>query len=362
MSDPHSPVVICTRGSALALAQATMVLRHLRALHRRQSFELSVIKTTGDRLQTTQPGDASESVPRGLFTKELEEELLAGRAHIAVHSLKDLPTELPEGLTVTATPPRADVREVLLYRSLELQPDLSESDWSPGRRIPYFGTGREGLGPLPPGAIVATSSPRRSAQLRRIRPDLNIVVIRGNVGTRLRKLVSRTEFDATLLAAAGLVRLNFDISPRGLLRVDPRLGQEERRTIEPPPSGVLATVLEPEEMLPAVGQGAVGLEIRSDDRRTAELCLPLNHFNTFAAVQAERAFLRAMGGGCQSPVAAYARVVGHQLHLRAASFLEGGSHSAEGYRVVREAEQLGVQVASELKRMMAHPPLSESGS
>ncbi len=353
MSDTSSPVVICTRGSALALAQASMVLKHLRALHRRQSFELKVVKTTGDRLQTTQPGDATESVPRGLFTKELEEELLAGRADIAVHSLKDLPTELPDGLKLAATPTRADVREVLLFRSRELQPDPSGSDWSPGRRVPYFGSGLDGIDRLPMGAIVATSSPRRSAQLRHLRPDLEIIVIRGNVGTRLKKLASHSEFDATLLAAAGLVRLNYDISPKGQLRVDPRLGQEERRKIEPPPSGILATVVEPEEMLPAVGQGAVGLEIRSDDPVTAELCLPLNHLNTFAAVQAERSFLRAMGGGCQSPVAAYARVVGHQLHLRTASFLDGSCHTADGFRVVREAELLGIQVAAELKQRAA---------
>jgi len=360
MSDTSLPVVICTRGSALALAQATMVLKHLQALHRRQAFELRVIKTTGDKLQTAQPGDAAESVPRGLFTKELEEELLAGRAHIAVHSLKDLPTELPEGLSLAATPARADVREVLLFRSRELQPNVSESDWSAGRRVPYFGSGLDGIRELPPGAIVATSSPRRSAQLRHLRPDLQIVVVRGNVGTRLRKLVSQSEFDATLLAAAGLVRLNFDISPKGQLRVDPRLGPEARRAMEAPPSGILATVLEPEEMLPAVGQGAVGLEIRSDDAVTAELCRPLNHPNTFAAVQAERAFLRAMGGGCQSPVAAYARVVGHQLHLRTASFLERGCHSADGFRVVREAELLGIQVAAELKKKTS--PGSSMGS
>ena len=172
MPDSASPVVICTRGSALALAQANAVLAHLKAIHRNRTFELRIVKTTGDKLQTAQPGNAAESVPRGLFTKELEEELLAGRAQIAVHSLKDLPTELPAGLKLAGTPPRADVREVLLFRSRELQPDPNEVEWSPGRRVPFYGEGLEVLSDLPKGAVIATSSPRRSAQLRHIRPDL----------------------------------------------------------------------------------------------------------------------------------------------------------------------------------------------
>jgi hydroxymethylbilane synthase len=355
MPDSASPVVICTRGSALALAQANAVLAHLKAIHRNRTFELRIVKTTGDKLQTAQPGNATESVPRGLFTKELEEELLAGRAQIAVHSLKDLPTELPAGLKLAGTPPRADVREVLLFRSRELQPDPNEVEWSPGRRIPFYGEGLEVLSDLPKGAIIATSSPRRSAQLRHIRPDLEIAMIRGNVGTRLQKVATQTNLDATLLAAAGLTRLHFDISPKGQLRIDPRLPASFRQQLDAPPAGILATVLEPEEMLPAVGQGAVGLEIREDDAATAELCLPLNHFNTFAAVQAERSFLQAMGGGCQTPVAAYARVVGHQLFLRAATYVNGTARFAEGRRVVREAEKLGESVAADLKRQEAGP-------
>ncbi len=355
MPDSASPVVICTRGSALALAQANAVLAQLRAIHRKRTFELRIVKTTGDKLQTVQPGNATESVPRGLFTKELEEELLAGRAQIAVHSLKDLPTELPVGLKLVGTPPRADVREVLLYRSRQLEPNPAEAEWSPGRRVPFYGQSLDVLTDLPKGAIIATSSPRRSAQLRHIRPDLEIVVIRGNVGTRLQKLVTQTSIDATLLAAAGLTRLHLDISPKGQLRIDPRLPATVRERIDAPPAGVLATILEPEEMLPAVGQGAVGLEIREDDTDTANLCLPLNHLNTFAAVQAERAFLQAMGGGCQTPVAAYARVVGHQLFLRASSYVNGTARFAEGRRIVREAEKLGEWVAADLKRQEAGP-------
>lgn len=357
MSIPASPLIVCTRGSALALAQARQVADAIRTLQPRTTVEIKVVKTTGDRLQTTAGDSAPDAVPRGLFTKELEEELLAGTAQIAVHSLKDVPTDLPEGLMLAATLPRADVREVLLFRGESLRPDPASIEWSPGRRSPFYGKAGGSFQSLPHGAVVATSSPRRAAQIRHQNPGLETVLIRGNVGTRLAKLASQTALDATLLAAAGLSRLRFDISPRGELRVDPRLSATERSAIEPPAQGLLATILEPEEMLPAVGQGAVGLEIRTDDTATAKVCALLNHVNTFASVQAERAFLRAMGGGCQSPVAAYCKVVGHQLFLRAASFQDGEARFAEGRRVPRGAELLGREVAAQL---LANP-VSVSG-
>ena len=196
---------------------------------------------------------------------------------------------------------------------------------------------------------MATSSTRRAAQVAVARPDLRIVPIRGNVGTRLQKIAESPDIDATLLAAAGLVRLNLDISPQGFLRVDPRLTPAERAGVAVPPAHLLATVLDPGEMLPAVGQGAVALEIRSNDPDVAAVCLALNHLNTRHAVTAERAFLRAMGGGCQSPVAAYARVLGHQVELRAASFRDGTGRSAEGRRPVREAVALGESLAAQLR-------------
>lgn len=359
MPESFPPTIVCTRGSALALAQANRVLADLRTLHPGRHFELKIVKTTGDRLQAHRPEEDPASISRGLFTKELEEELLGGGAHIAVHSLKDLPTQLPEGLRLAATPIRQDAREVLLTRGQVLDVNRTETEWSPGRRTPYFGTQGSKLNSLPKGAIVATSSPRRLAQLRYFRPDLEFITIRGNVGTRLQKLAKTTAFDATILAIAGLLRLNMDISPRNELRLNPRLTATIRAQLESPPEGVMAEWFEIEEMLPAVGQGAIGLEIREDDSVTAELCYPLNHVNTFAAVQAERAFLAAMGGGCQTPVAAFAKVVGHQLYLRAASFVSGTAQFAEDRRIVREGEALGKAVATRLLDQGNH---SQTGS
>ena len=196
---------------------------------------------------------------------------------------------------------------------------------------------------------MATSSPRRAAQLRSIRPDLEVVPIRGNLGTRLTKLHDRFELDGTILAAAGLVRLNFNLGPRGELRLDPRLPADIRAGLVSPPTGLLAVILEPEQMLPAVGQGAIALEIRAGDPEVGPLCAALNHLNTFLAVTAERAFLSAMGGGCQAPVAAHARVIGHQLELTAASYHQEPVRRAVLRRTVREAERLGMDVAARLR-------------
>lgn len=335
---PERPIIIATRGSALALAQANLIAAQCREFFPRLRFELKIIKTTGDKMQTTSLVEGG--LPKGLFTKELEVALVKGKADIAVHSLKDLPTELPSGLIVAATSKRADVRDVLVYRSaeyLEQNATRVTEDWSPGQ------SQLRGLKPnltlrdLPKGATVATSSTRRKMQLLAVRPDFKIVEIRGNIPTRLQKIAERGELDATVLALAGLVRLNFQIKPDGTLVGDAV------------PDGLLATVLDLEVMLPCVGQGAIGIEIRANDERVSKICERLNHFNTFQATTAERAFLRAMGGGCQSPVAAYAEVTGNNISMRAVSFVKEKVLRTEGKRPVAEATELGEQIAMELK-------------
>jgi hydroxymethylbilane synthase len=343
------PFIICTRGSALALAQANTVLADLRHLWPDRQFELNLIKTTGDKLQAAALAQPGETLPKGLFTKELEVALLAKEADLAVHSLKDLPTELPDGLQLTATPARADVRDVLLFRDAVFAGFAARRFAPAAGRAPYFGTAHAGLEALPPNAIVATSSTRRAAQIRAARPDVQAIEIRGNVDTRLRKLVENDAFDATVLAAAGLVRLQCFIGAKGELRLDPRLTPEQLAGFKAPPAGVLATILEPEEMLPAVGQGAVGLETRTGDDEVNSVVAALNHRNTFVAVTAERAFLLGMGGGCQSPVAAYARVLGHQMDLRAASYRDAEPRRAEGRLPVAQAAQLGERLAAQLR-------------
>ena len=341
MSSDNRPIVIATRGSALALAQANLVLAQCRTAFPRFKFELKIVKTTGDKLQTASLANEGDKLPKGLFTKELEVALLEHQADLAVHSLKDLPTELPAGLKLGAVGKRADVRDVFIYRDADYlqsqQTRASVEEWSPGH------SQRRGLKPkstikdLPQGATVATSSTRRKSQLLALRPDLKIVEIRGNVVTRMEKLAERPELDATILAAAGLERLNLHIAANGQLKGDAV------------PDGLLAVMLEPEVMLPCVGQGALGIETRAEDEPIAAICERLNHFNTQQCVTAERAFLAAMGGGCQSPVGAYAEVIGSHLRLRAVSFRDGTVGRAEAKRPVKEAVELGQQIAAELK-------------
>jgi hydroxymethylbilane synthase len=312
------PIRIATRGSALALAQANLVLAQCREKFPRLSFELKIIKTTGDKLQTASLSRPDESLPKGLFTKELETALLKGRADFAVHSLKDLPTELPEGLKLGAVAgQRADVRDVLIYKE-PLAPGLK-------------------LAQLPKGLTVATSSTRRQAQLLALRPDFKVVEIRGNVPTRLRKLAQQAGLDATILAAAGLGRLQFRLTDAGRLA-----GSEV-------PEGLLAMLLDTEQMLPCVGQAAIGLEIRAGDEQAAALCRELNDESTFQCVTAERALLRALGGGCQMPIGAHATLAGTELHLRAVSFLQNKVRRAEARGAVNEAARLGERVAAQLK-------------
>jgi porphobilinogen deaminase len=336
-----TPIILATRGSALALAQANMVLAQCRAAFPKLSFELKIIKTTGDKLQTASLAQEGQSLPKGLFTKELEVALLKHHADLAVHSLKDLPTELPTGLTLGAVGKRADVRDVLIYRDADYL-RAAAADKQTAERTPGQST-RHGFKPglavkdLPAGAVVATSSTRRKAQLLTLNPGIKVPDIRGNVVTRMQKVAERAELDATVLALAGMNRLNFHITPEGRLQGDAV------------PEGLLAVVLDTEEMLPCVGQGAVGIEVRVDDERIAAICEQLNHLNTRQCVVAERAFLAAMGGGCQSPVAAYAEVVGRRLEMRALSFTHGPVRRAQAKRSIKEAVELGQQLATELK-------------
>jgi hydroxymethylbilane synthase len=268
-------LTIGSRGSALALAQVEIVKGLLAQAHRDLVVEVRIIKTSGDRFQDV---SLVKGGGKGLFTKEIEDQLLAGEIDLAVHSLKDLPTNLPEGLMVGATPRREDARDVLITK----EPATLNS--------------------LGKGATVATSSIRRKAQLLAKRPDLNVVEIRGNVETRLRKLGENADWSGTMLAAAGLNRL-------GVRQGWPQYYWQELST---------------DVMIPAVGQGAIGIEIRSHDTGTAEVLAAINDPVTRACVEAEREFLHAIGGGCQFPYAAHAAMASGQLRLIAAAFSEDG--------------------------------------
>ncbi len=260
-------LILGTRGSDLALAQTRIVADKLRAAHPSLEIETKIIKTTGD-----QRLDVSLSAPgtleKGLFTKELAEALFAGEIDAAVHSLKDLPTEQPNGLVLGAILERADPSDVLVARQ-------------PG-----------GWEALSQGAIVATSSPRRKAQLLSLRPDLQIVEIRGNVPTRLRKLAGNSALDGLLLAKAGLDRLGPGVVPEGLS----------------------VTIIR--EMLPAPGQGAIAVECRSGDQETADFLRAAHHEDTAKCVTAERQFLQSFGGGCSLPIAALAVITHGDLQMK----------------------------------------------
>ena len=258
--------IIGSRGSKLALWQANWVKSQLAALRPRADVRIEIIKTSGDVMR-----DVPLAVigGKGAFTKELEEALLAERIDIAVHSLKDLPTTLPDGLAITAITEREDPRDALVLRI-----DATNDNAS--------------LQTLPAGAIVGTSSLRRQAQLKFLRPDVEIRDLRGNVDTRLRKL-DAGQYDAVLLASAGLRRLGF--------------------------TARISAAVPTDVMLPAVGQGALGIETRAADAETNALIARLEHLPTRAACTAERALLFALGGGCQVPIAAHATVNEGRLHL-----------------------------------------------
>ncbi len=304
---------IATRGSALALVQANQILDQCRAAFPDRGFELKIIKTTGDKLQTASLANPDAKLPKGLFTKELEVALLNGEADLAVHSLKDLPTELPDGLKLGAVTQREDPRDVLVTRG----------------RV-------NALSDLPKGAVVASSSPRRQTQIKQLRPDLKLVEIRGNVGTRLRKLSEQPELHATMLAAAGLKRLGYSINDEGRIE-----GADV-------PDDVFAIPFPVSEMIPAVGQAAIGLEIRENDAAIQEIVDRLNHADTWHCIRAERAFLNAMGGGCQSPVAAHATISGARIELEAVSFQTGAGNHGSGGGGLDEAVQVGRIVAASI--------------
>ena len=313
---PEKPIIIATRGSALALTQANIIFDTCREAFPRLAFEVKIIKTTGDKLQTASLSKAGDSIPKGLFTKELEVALVKQKADLAVHSLKDLPTGLPAGLKLGATPKREDVRDVLIYKN--------EAGFS-GE-----------LQQIRKGGLIGTSSTRREVQLRAVRSDLHFEEIRGNVPTRLEKLAENDDLDGTILAAAGLNRLGFTISGDGFLKGDAV------------PDGIRAVALDTDIMLPCVGQGAIGLEIREDDGRIEKIVERLNHFNTMASVTAERSFLKAMGGGCQSPVGAHAVVEDTKIRMKAVSFLGDSEQRTEQTGDLREPTVLGEVVAGQL--------------
>ncbi|HYE65029.1 MAG TPA: hydroxymethylbilane synthase [Pyrinomonadaceae bacterium] len=304
-------LVIGSRGSKLALWQAEWVKAQLRVIRPHVSVRIEIIKTSGDVLKDTPLAIIGG---QGVFTKELEEALLDGRIDLAVHSLKDLPTTLPGGLAIAAITEREDARDALVLRA-------GESIEAPSIRR------------LPEGSVVGTSSLRRLVQLKHLRPGLGIKDLRGNVDTRLRKL-DAGEYTAVILASAGLRRL----------------GLADR----------ISAYIEPSEMLPAVGQGALAVETRAEDAETIDLLAPLDHGPTRAACVAERALLRALGGGCQLPIAAHAFVRDH--HLR----IEGLVAGLSGETVVREvlegeaadAAQLGDRLAARLLELGADSLLS----
>ena len=305
----RSPIRIGTRGSRLALAQTDIVIECLRALETSVETEVVTIKTQGD-IRTEVP--LSTIGGQGVFAAELELALRDGRVDIAVHSAKDLPSTVASDMLLAAFLSREDARDVL---------------------VAPLGTSLT-INSLPEGARVGTSSPRRNAELRRLRPDLQLVDIRGNVDTRLRKL-DEGEYDALVLAAAGLRRL----------------GLAERITQS----------IDINQMVPAVGQGAIAIECRANDNLMASLLRRIDHSPTRHAVEAERAFLARLGAGCSAPAGAHAVVAGDRLHLVA--FIEdanGAMHRAEQEGATRDAATIGRMLSEELLKAAGDLPVRET--
>lgn len=280
----------------LALAQSKWVKERIETRHPDVQVELVKITTKGDKVLDA---PLAKIGGKGLFVKEIEDALLRKEVDLAVHSMKDVPAEMPDGLKLFAFPEREDPRDAFVSKDFE---DISE---------------------LPQGASVGTGSLRRSAQLLNRRPDLKIMLLRGNVDTRIRKLDSG-EFHAVILACAGLGRLGF---------VDR-----------------ITSAIPTDELLPAVGQGALGLETRQDDKETQEILKFLDHEQTAVTLKAERAFLKELGGGCQVPIAGYCRLLGNEL------IIQGLVAELDGSRIIKDekkgpkqnAEEMGIQVARNL--------------
>ena len=296
-----SPVTIGTRGSQLALWQAQFVKKQVTHHFPDVEIELKTIKTTGDAIQNR----TLVGLGKGVFTKEIEIALLNGEIDLAVHSLKDLPTELPEGLCIAAIPTREDPRDVLVTSTGFPLEDLLH------------------------GAKIGTTSPRRKAQLLHIRPDLQVVDVRGNVDTRIRKLED-TDLDGIILAAAGLKRL-----------------LKER---------AITQYFDIEQMVPAVGQGALAIEAREGDSNIEKLLAPLNDRTTVAEITAERSVLKSLGGGCQLPIGAYAEYLDGELSLiGTVCHPEGSLRIVERITgMLNDAEDLGRTVAEALRNRGAN--------
>lgn len=295
---------IGTRGSPLALAQAHETRARLMAAHAlpETAFEIRIFRTTGDVILDR---PLAEVGGKGLFTKEIEEALLSREVDLAVHSMKDMQTLLPQGLAIGAVLPREDARDAFIS--------------------PRYSS----LGDMPAGAVVGTSSLRRQSQVKRVRPDLEVVQFRGNVQTRLKKLADGVA-DATLLACAGLNRL----------------GMADRITM----------ALSPEQMLPAVAQGAIAIEIREDDVDTRRLIAPLNDEHTAICVTAERAFLTRLEGSCRTPIAGYATLGSGRVSFRGMTFSPDGLECFEtrGEGPAGQAAAIGTAAADDLLKRGAH--------
>jgi len=295
------PLKIGTRGSPLALWQANEVRSLLVAAHGMDETrtQVSTFKTSGDKIQDQ---SLSEFGGKGLFTKEIEDALLSGDVALAVHSMKDMPTILPQGLEIACVLQREDVRDAFVSDKAASLGDLSE------------------------GAVVGTSSLRRQAQVRRLRPDLQVVEFRGNVETRLRKLAEGLA-DATLLAVAGLKRL----------------GKEK----------LVTAYVGTDEMLPAVAQGAICIEIRSDDAATRNLLKAIHHEETAICVAAERAFLKQLDGSCRTPIAGLGELDGKRLRFRGQILTPDGKVSYETERegAAGDGAEMGVDAARELLKL-----------
>jgi hydroxymethylbilane synthase len=291
---PTKTVRIGTRGSPLALAQAYETRERLAAAHRRplDDFEIVIIKVMGDQILDR---PLSEAGGKGLFTKEIEQALLDGSIDLAVHSSKDMPTVLPDGLGLTAYLPREDVRDAFI---------------SPRARS---------LMDLPPGAVVGTSSLRRQALVKRARPDLKVITYRGNVQTRLAKL-AQGEADATLLAYAGLRRLGMEHVVTALFEID--------------------------EFLPAVGQGAIGIETRLTDTATRDLIAAIHDEATALALTTERAFLRVLDGSCRTPIAGHARIADGAVRFDGLILKPDGSEAHAVSRVANPADAVPMAIGA----------------
>ncbi len=300
MSSPSShTIIVGTRGSELALVQATATEAALAAAFPDREIIRKIITTTGDRRTDVALADVAKSegtFDKGVFIKEIEEALDAGEIDIAVHSLKDLPTVLQSQFTLAAVLERAPVRDVLVTRN-------------PG-----------GLDSLPAGARVGTSSVRRAKQVAWLRPDLTVIDLRGNVPTRLRKLAEGKNYDAIILAEAGLVRLDF---------IPETPTDSEAETVNCIP-GIFVTRLDESEFFPAAGQGAIGLEVRTGDAASHAYAESIGHHPTWLRISAEREFLRLLDGGCHTPVGVFSSLSDGEIHLKARVFPEAGGTPKSG--------------------------------